>query len=652
VLVPAELDAFFGDSSAVVLEVDDSTAPIPWEVLGVDHEDEQPSELPWSIRTRLIRKLRSQTFRENPTPAGVRAEVLVCGDPDCDRDRFPVLEGARREARTVAGVLGGGKPIIEATARVLVSALLDRAYSIIHLAGHGREDGGGVVMSGGQVLGADLVARMRRVPDLVFVNCCHSGRQTLGPGLERDVPGRPARAATVASGLIRLGVRCVIATGWAVDDDAAERFAQIFYQGLKDGRSFIEATSQARETIWREFRDSNTWAAYQCYGDPDWTMARAEGAAGEPTGPVAGPTASARPESRIVSPKTLQAALKSAVPRGGADDPTSPEAARRLDDLARAFGPPMGGMGEVAEAFAQAYAEVGQVDEAIAWYERALAAEKGGASLRSLEQLCDLTARRAAERVEEARRGLAPAPSVGDGAAFDAAVETARVKMGGAEERLRALLTLNRTYERLSLLASIAKRRAIVEQSVRRVRPGEVPVDGWKKAVEAVRDAYAVAEAYARDNGRGDLHYAALNRMMAELLLGTGGGGPKAAPAGEVGEVRRNLADRAEHDPDFWALVQTLELDIYVALAAGALAGARERIEEGLRKLYGRIDARLKWASVSDQARFVLVPYAEAAPPGDERSAAEALLRTFEGFAAGPNVAAPATSEARAVGGG
>ncbi|HEY8927512.1 MAG TPA: CHAT domain-containing protein, partial [Polyangia bacterium] len=591
VLVPAELDAFFGDSSAVVLEVDDATAPIPWEVLGVDHGDDQPNELPWSIRTRLIRKLRSQTFRENPTPAGVRAEVLVFGDPDCDRDRFPVLEGARREARMVASVLGSGKPIIEASARVMISALLDRPYSIIHIAGHGREDGGGVVMSAGLVLGADLVAKMRRVPDLVFVNCCHSARQTLGSGLDRDVPGRPARAATVASGLIRLGVRCVIATGWAVDDDAAERFAQIFYQGLKDGRSFIEATSQARETIWREFRDSNTWAAYQCYGDPDWTMARAEGAAGEPAAPVAGPVVAARPESRIVSPTTLQAALKSAVPRGGADDPTSPEATRRLDDLARAFGPAMGGLGEIAEAFAQAYGEVGQVDEAIDWYERAIAAEKGGASLRSLEQLCDLTARRAAERVEEAHRALSSAPArAGAAAALDAAVEAARAKMAGAEERVRALLTLNRTYERLSLLAAIAKRRAIVEQCVRGDRPGAAPVDAWEKAVEAVRDAYAVAETYARENRRGDLHYASLNRMVAELLLGAGRDGAGAASPAEVEAVRKNLADRAEQDPDFWAIVQTFELDIYVALAARALAGARARIEEGLRKLYGRID--------------------------------------------------------------
>ena len=655
VLVPAELDAFFGDSSAVVLEVDDSTAPIPWEVLGVDHEDDQPNELPWSIRTRLIRKLRSPTFRENPTAAGVRAEVLVFGDPDCDRDRFPVLEGARREARMVAGVLGQGKPIIEASARVMVSALLDRPYSIIHIAGHGREDGGGVVMSGGQVLGAELVARMRRVPDLVFVNCCHSGRQTLGPGLERDVPGRPARAATVASGLIRLGVRCVIATGWAVDDDAAERFSQIFYQGLREGRTFIEATSQARETIWREFRDSNTWAAYQCYGDPDWTMARAEGAPSEAAAPVAAPVAVARPESRIVSPKTLQAALKSAVPRGGADDPNSPEATRRLEDLARAFGQQMGGMGDVAEAFAQAYAEVGQIDEAVVWYERAIAAEKGGASLRSLEQLCNLTARRAAERVEEAQRalasaapGAAAAPAL---AAFDAAVETARANMAGAEERLRALLTLNRTYERLSLLASIAKRRALIEQFVRRARPDQVPIEAWKAAVEAVRDTYAIAEAYARDNGRGDLHYAALNRMTAELLLRVGPGGPSPAAPGEIEEVRRNLAERAEQDPDFWALVQAFELDLYVALAAGALAGARARIEDGLRKLYHRIDARLKWASVRDQARFVLLPYTEAVPTGQERSAAEALLATFEGFAAGTSAAAPGTSDARAGGG-
>jgi len=65
-------------------------------------------------------------------------------------------------------------------------------------------------------------------------------------------------------------------------------------------------------------------------------------------------------------------------------------------------------------------------------------------------------------------------------------------------------------------------------------------------------------------------------------------------------------------------------------------AAAQARIEEGLRKLYGRVDGRLQWASVRDQARFVLLPYAQAATKDEERSAAEAMLGLLEGFATGP----------------
>mgnify|MGYP006182866109 CR=1 FL=1 len=38
--------------------------------------------------------------------------------------------------------------------------------------------------------------------------------------------------AGVAGALIAIGVRCVVAAGWAVDDDAATVFAEEFYRSL------------------------------------------------------------------------------------------------------------------------------------------------------------------------------------------------------------------------------------------------------------------------------------------------------------------------------------------------------------------------------------------------------------------------------------
>src|SRR5260221_5239097 len=47
-----------------------------------------------------------------------------------------------------------------------------------------------------------------------------------------DLDGRPEFAANVAVELMKLGARCVIATGWAVKDDIAKLFGEAFYQAM------------------------------------------------------------------------------------------------------------------------------------------------------------------------------------------------------------------------------------------------------------------------------------------------------------------------------------------------------------------------------------------------------------------------------------
>src|SRR6185295_19115341 len=112
-----------------------------------------------------------------------------------------------------------------------------RPWRIVHIAGHGElpsENGtaGGVVLSTGTFLGPDEIATMRVVPELVFVNCCHLAARSVDQLLAADAPqgyDRVAFASGVAEALIKIGVRCVIAAGWAVDDVAAGTFATTFY---------------------------------------------------------------------------------------------------------------------------------------------------------------------------------------------------------------------------------------------------------------------------------------------------------------------------------------------------------------------------------------------------------------------------------------
>ncbi|MGL1260105.1 hypothetical protein ACSTK8_25330, partial [Vibrio parahaemolyticus] len=60
---------------------------------------------PWSIRTKLLRKLRMTTPDIAVNSATADDDILVIGDPACDRANYPILLGARREALEVATFL-------------------------------------------------------------------------------------------------------------------------------------------------------------------------------------------------------------------------------------------------------------------------------------------------------------------------------------------------------------------------------------------------------------------------------------------------------------------------------------------------------------------------------------------------------------------
>ena len=73
----------------------------------------------------------------------------------------------------------------------------------------------GAACRGGAVLDPSALAKIPVSPAIVFINCCHLG---VGP---INVEGRPEFAANVAIELVKLGARCMIAAGWAIDDDVA-----------------------------------------------------------------------------------------------------------------------------------------------------------------------------------------------------------------------------------------------------------------------------------------------------------------------------------------------------------------------------------------------------------------------------------------------
>ncbi len=299
-MVPNDFKDAARQVERMMLVVDGYTANLPWELMLADDQ-------PLAVQTALVRQLRSTRFRQrvrttldalayvvgNPSTQGFAASF-----PRASRDPEP-LAGAEEEACAVRSLLAQqGFQVTEAIGRDqealdVINKLYLQPYRIIHIAAHGvyaEPDGhglarSGVVLSDGLLLGAAEIGQMEVVPDLVFLNCCHLGKtDTLPVAFNR-------LAYSVARELIEIGVRAVVVAGWAVDDQAARLFAETFYGALIGGdRPFGEAVFTARKKVYERYPESNTWGAYQAYGDPGFLIrpgvVRANGGASAAWQPV------------------------------------------------------------------------------------------------------------------------------------------------------------------------------------------------------------------------------------------------------------------------------------------------------------------------------------------------------------------------------
>ena len=644
-LIPVELEAYLASSGEMVIALDAGTAKIPWELL--DRDSQAPP--PWAIRVKLLRKLRIERFREHVTYADADAGALVIGEPECPKE-YPRLFGARSEALAVRGCLTGSGALdvtdlisddpshVGSNAREVVNALFEKPWRIVHIAGHGMpgkgDKPGGVVLSNGTFLGPDEFRNMRTVPELVFVNCCHLASGDANQLLNYD---RAGFASGVAGALIEIGVRCVVAAGWAVDDDAASVFAEVFYGSLLRANRFIDAVDEAREAAYDRSRHLNTWAAYQCYGDPDWVFRRKEPDANQATAP------SVEDFSGVASVVSLKLALERIIVQTkfqGADLATQLNSLRKLEEL---FEEKWGKSGAMAELFGEACVEAGDVESGIRWYEKAVTAPDGKASMKAAEQLANVRGRLGWEVVDKAMRQLdemktrekaggqtSKARGAARRARVDAerslrqAIERADGLIGQSLELLAKLIAVERTLERASLIGSAYKRRALVDGAAGRRT-------SIHRDLQQMRAGYQDAQDIGKKSGASDTYYPASNCLAADVAMNAGTR-RWSLDRETVRILRKSLQAKSATDPDFWSVVGGTELDQYEALARRKLASARPELDKAYEDLHRRVTATRMWGSVYDTACLVLPNYASRAT-GKEKAAANELLAQLRRFA-------------------
>jgi hypothetical protein len=269
----------------------------------------------------FTRQLRT-TFApppEPPPPPRRILRVLVVADPAADAH----LPGAQEEGVAVADLFESFNTIykdnpsstrvevvrlfgpLEATRTNVLRELTVRSYDVLHFAGHCvYQWDGDPTMSGWvfnrknkELLTANELNRIDRIPKFVFSNACESGI-TPDRSQERAVDLAPS----FAEAFFARGVSNFVCTAWPVNDVAAQRFALKVYAGLlgiklkdkkaedseeesegsgddgskpedntdgkADAQKMFEAMRDARYAIAKSEAGVATWGAYQHYGNP------------------------------------------------------------------------------------------------------------------------------------------------------------------------------------------------------------------------------------------------------------------------------------------------------------------------------------------------------------------------------------------------
>lgn len=468
-MLPNGLKAAIPEMRGLILAVDQSAAIYPWELMRDEADGE---ESPLSTRIGMVRQLAS--LREQPPATSPpSSNVLVIGDTDSGLSELPAAQAEAQDVARMFGAYGYQvRELLRPQAQRVLVHLFDERYFAIHLAGHGEVAGPGIAHTG-LVLGpktrltAAQVSKLKRVPQFVFINCCH-----LGDMRPDAIAPWSKLAASLATAFIEMGSQAVIAAGWRIDDQAASIFAHSFYHAMLSGEYFGDAVRLAREAAYVQFPASNTWGAYQAYGDDHYRF----------------PNTQSRPWQApdyhyhghlLADLETLHARL------AGADAARRAAIGEKLGSIEEAVRARFFGCADIRENMAATRAGLGGLDNtlrAIEHYRAAHSAADGKVALRALAHCAEL----------EIRQGAALC-GVDGGAGIDVPAACDPVQgrqlMQDGKRHIDLLVALAPTAQRLALLG-----RYWALQARLACRAGSAP----GQALRAMSDACLAALEEAR----------------------------------------------------------------------------------------------------------------------------------------------------------
>ena len=266
-----EFDMFLGTGDEVVIVPVGPLFLVPYPALA----DKDLGFLCEHVRVRLVPTLTSlKLLAECPKAYHSTSGALLVGDPWVETVRFrrrkvKQLPSARKEVEMIGRILNVEPLIGKYATKAEVLQRLN-SVALVHIAAHGSAKAGEILLSPNPTnyerpKEEDFLLTMSEVLEakvraqLVVLSCCHSGR---GKVKAEGVVG-------IARAFLGAGARSVIASLWAIDDEATLEFMRHFYKHLITGQSAGESLNHAME--WMRESDSYSavkyWAPFVLIGD-------------------------------------------------------------------------------------------------------------------------------------------------------------------------------------------------------------------------------------------------------------------------------------------------------------------------------------------------------------------------------------------------
>ncbi len=429
-VIPNGFKAIIRNHSNILWKLDATAASIPWEMFHDSSTDERPT----FTDAGLIRQFIERDADYN-RPIVRTNSALVIGDPIYDDLNLGQLPNARLEAELVGDMLSRYqlKKLIRKGPLDIFNTLFNTQYKILHFAGHGvydvENDDAGIVV-GNMRINSALINQLPHIPEFVFINCCQSGE--LDPKYDEYFRNRYKFASNIGHQFIKMGVEAVVVTGWAVADAAAMVFAQVFYAAMLDGYHFGDAVKMARKSCYDKYGNTNTWGAYQCYGDPWYKFDPKKSKKSVEDSYITLDEALVDLHNELK--KSYQAKESNLSIIEGKID----RIIRKTEESGFRYD------AEVIEKEAEIYRSLNDVDRALERYQELLRTNKASYRVSALEQYCNLLVKEAVLRSKKTKIS---------------AEETDRL-----EKTVNTLLEIGRTQDRYNIIGSMYKKMCLIRK--------------------------------------------------------------------------------------------------------------------------------------------------------------------------------------------